>query len=197
MKNTLFLLSAVVVILMNTQTAVEGQSYRPTRIFKHGQADFRIGAGVLPTYAKDASRMVVPPVSLGVDWMVSDQFSVGVELGYSHYQMEKLPAGETDMRHYDNQTLLVMTRALAHFTRRDNLDIYGGFRFGTQMVRIRSLDGPFGAIEQLIGIRPQRTRFQYGACLGFRFAVSPGTHILGEAGTGISLINVGVGFKIK
>ncbi|MCB0607962.1 MAG: hypothetical protein KDD12_09615 [Lewinella sp.] len=176
---------------------LSAQYYKPTRIFKQGQADIRASAGLLPTYAKDASRMVVPPVSLGVDWMVSDQFSVGVELGYSHYQMEKLPAGETDMRHYDNQTLLVMTRALAHFTRRDNLDIYGGFRFGTQMVRIRSLDGPFGAIEQLIGIRPQRTRFQYGACLGFRFAVSPGTHILGEAGTGISLINVGVGFKIK
>ncbi len=182
--------------LLTFPPSIQAQSDKPARLFKHGQADAWIGIGLLPTYVKDGARMVLPPVSTGADWMLSDQFSLGVALGYSNYEMKKLPVGEKDMRHYDNQTFQVMGRASAHFTRTDNLDIYGGFQFGVQSVQIKSLDGPFGRIEKLFGIRPQKKRFLYGVCLGLRFAISPKSCLFGEVGTGISFASIGLGVKI-
>ena len=197
MKNTLFLLSAVVVILMNTQTAVEGQSYRPTRIFKHGQADFRIGVGVLPTYAKANARTAVLPVSACLDWMLSNQLSLGFSAGYSRYGMSKVSAGKEFIRDYTNQTFQFAGRFAAHFTRTDNLDIYGGIELGAEHIRIQSESGPFGDFEHLYGIRPQRSHLRYGACLGLRYAVTPKTTIFGEVGTGIALAQVGVGKRLR
>lgn len=196
MKKALSISTLVFSLLLTTGLQLHAQAYRPTRMFRHGQADAWFGIGLLPTYAKDGARMAVPPVSAGVDWMVSDQFSLGGGLGYSNYEMEKLPVGVKEMRHYGNQTYQFMARAAAHFTQTDNLDLYGGFQLGAQLVQVTSLDGPFGPVEDLYGIRPQKTRFLYGAYLGLRFAISPKTSLFGEVGTGISIAVVGVGWRM-
>ncbi len=196
MKKALPIPTIAILLLLASGPLLYAQAYKPTRIFKHGQTDAWFGIGLLPTYAKDGARMVVPPVSAGLDWMVSDQFSLGGGVGYSNYEMEKLLSGVKEMRHYGNQTFQLMGRAAAHFTRTDNLDIYGGFQFGAQLVKVKSLDGPFGPIEKLYGIRPQKTRFLYGAYLGVRFAISPKTSLFGEVGTGISIAVIGVEWRM-
>ncbi len=197
MKNTLFLLSAILVFMMSTPTASNAQSYRPTRIFKHGQADVRIGVGVLPTYAKANARTSVLPVSACADWMLNNQLSLGFSAGYSRYGMSKVSAGKEFIRDYTNQTFQFAGRFAAHFTRTDNMDIYGGIELGAEYIRIQSESGPFGDFEHLYGIRPQRTQLRYGAYLGIRYAVTPKTTIFGEVGTGISLAQVGVGKRLR
>ena len=62
MNNTIRLI--LLVSFLQTALALTAQ-YRPVRIFKHGQADARMGIGLLPTYSKDASRVVAPPLSVG------------------------------------------------------------------------------------------------------------------------------------
>ena len=47
----------------------------PTRLFEKGQWDASVGAGVIPTYLMDKATVLVPPVSLGVDYRFSEKFS--------------------------------------------------------------------------------------------------------------------------
>lgn len=177
-------------------TPAQAQYFRPTRIFKQGQVDIRTGIGLFPTYSKDASRISVPPVSLSADWMVADPFSLGVSAGYSLYQIEKIWRTDSSIRNYATHTLQVMARAAAHYTRTDNLDVYGGLQVGCQNTMVKSLNQPFGRIEQLHGIRPQRFSLFYGAFLGVRYAASAKLTLWGEFGTGISFAQVGFGVKI-
>ena len=176
---------------------LSAQYYKPTRIFKQGQADIRASAGLLPTYAKANARTAVLPVSACLDWMLSNQLSLGFSAGYSRYGMSKVSAGKEFIRDYTNQTFQFAGRFAAHFTRTDNLDIYGGIELGAEHIRIQSESGPFGDFEHLYGIRPQRSHLRYGACLGLRYAVTPKTTIFGEVGTGIALAQVGVGKRLR
>ncbi len=191
------LLHALLILcFLHCTTSLCGQYYKPARIFKKDQADAWMGVGLLPTYTKDASRISVPPVSIGLDWLVSDQFSLGASGGYSFYQIEKLWPGDTAIRRYSTQTLQIMGRAAAHYTRADNLDLYGGIQLGGQFTLINSLNGPFGRMEELHGIKPKKFRMQYGALFGVRFAVSRKSVVWSEFGTGISFIQVGYGIKV-
>ncbi|HMQ89981.1 MAG TPA: hypothetical protein PKB07_20420 [Flavilitoribacter sp.] len=194
MKKHLLLLALCTSLLLSGR--LEAQHYKPARIFRHNQADIWMGYGMFPTYSKDATRISVPPVSLGADWMLSDQFSLGASAGYSLYQIEKLWKGDSTIRHYATHTLQIMGRAAAHYTRTDILDIFGGLQVGVQHVRIRSDEGPFSEIEALHGMKPNRLRLIYGAYLGVRFAVGRKSTILAEFGTGVSFAQVGYGVKM-
>ncbi|MCB0610680.1 MAG: hypothetical protein H6562_08560 [Lewinellaceae bacterium] len=194
----LFLLPALVFCaLMFTPETGDAQAYLPTRLFRHGQADAWFGIGVLPTYLKDQTRMSFLPVSAGADWMAGNLWSLGFSVGYSNYQMNKPPLPNENARRYRNTSILGMARVAAHFTKTDNLDFYGGFQLGAQATMIHSLSGEFGAYEDLHGIRPGKVRLQYGAFLGFKFAVSHKTSIFGELGTGVSLAQVGAAIRIR
>lgn len=193
MNNTIRFI--LLVSFLQTALALTAQ-YRPVRIFKHGQADARMGIGLLPTYSKDASRVVAPPVSVGFDWMAGDVLSIGFTQGYSHYEIEKLWNGDKTIRRYATRTWQSFFRFAAHYTRTDNLDIYGGMQAGGEFVAIRSVDHAFGPAEALHGIKPRRFRLQYGAFFGTRFAVSHKLLIWGELGTSISFVQTGIGMKL-
>ncbi len=186
----------VVLFILLLTPDLGAQSYRPTRIFQHRQADAWMGIGLFPTYAKDASRMTVPPVSFGTDWMAGNQVSIGLSVGYSLYQIEKIWPGEVAVRHYATNTLQWMTRIATHYTRMDNLDILGGIQVGGQITLVDSKNGPFGNIEHLHGMKPKKFRLLYGAFFGARLAVSPNFTLLGELGTGVSFLQIGFGVKI-
>ncbi len=177
-------------------TPAQAQYFKPTRVFKQGQADIRMGIGVFPTYSKDASKISVPPLTVGIDWMMADQFSLGVTAGYSLYQIEKIWPIDSSVRKYSTHTLQLMARAAAHYTRTDNLDVYGGLQIGGQNTTINSHNQPFGRMEQLHGIKPQKLRLLYGAFLGVRFAASQKLNLWGEFGTGISFAQVGFEIRI-
>lgn len=167
----------------------------PTRLFEKGQWDASAGAGVIPTYLMDKATVLVPPVSLGVDYRFSEKFSLGAAAGHSVSESRPITTPEGIVAQWTNKHYTVGLRPGIHITRKENWDFYGGFSVG---VNFSHLDGKtdfeqadMKEIQEHMGIKERTVSPSFYGFTGMRYVVSPKWTLNGEVGFGISIFTVG------
>jgi hypothetical protein len=175
-------------------------SLRPVRLFKEGQLDGIFAVGALPTYVMDKGKAIIPPLSLGAEYRLSEQFSLGAMIGYSASQsrVHSYPGGLRAW--WKNQTALFSIRPAVHITKLEHWDFYGGFSIGVNVVNLQGIsnaaDGNLREIEEKMGIQKNNSYASFSGFTGVRRVVSSRLTINGELGLGISLVTIGVSYRM-
>ncbi len=192
------LLSSVLMALFcMISISSEAQVKKPNRIFKQGQFDVYSSIGLAPTFLADKGKSIVPPIILGADYMVSDNFSLGLSLGHSVTQTKQELFSDGLFGTWRNSTFEASAKAGLHVTRFDNMSIYGGFTLNYNLARITASHEEMDEIAHHRGILPERSTFVPGGYIGFKYAVSPKVTLNSELGfSGISIFRVGAGFRL-
>lgn len=172
----------------------------PTRLFEKGQWDASVSAGLVPTYLMDKATVLVPPVSLGVGYRISEKFSIGAAAGHSVSESRPITTPEGIKAQWTNSHYTVGLRPGIHITRKENWDFYGGFSVG---VNFSNLDGKsdfeeadMREIESHLGIRERTVSPSFYGFTGMRYVVSPKWTVNGEIGFGISIFTVGATYLL-
>lgn len=194
LKNFTILINLWFIILT---IPVVGQNMKPNRIFHQGDVDFLAGFSLLPTFLKDDVRQDVPPVSIRIQGNLVKNYSLGIEYAYSK-TTSNIEDPFSDKGQYQNRYSVITLRNTIHCNCEniDNWDIYGGFALGLSHSRIAVVNGEFGYLEKLYGIKPVRNQMTYYGFLGFRYACSSIFSFFGEIGYGASIVQAGVGYKL-
>lgn len=176
---------------------LSAQYKKPNRIFKAGQTDILAGFGLLPTFLKDKVTQELPPVSLRYENRLSQNYSIGLEVGHSISTTQAKDPG-AEAKQYRNRFYHLALRNTVHCNCEafDNWDIYGGFALGYNLMRLSVLGGTFGEFERLNGIKAEKSRMTFHGFIGARYACNEALSFYGEFGYGISIIQIGVGYQL-
>lgn len=178
-----FFLSNVALFAQNTQ-AQKGQTYS------------HVGIGIVPTYLMDGGKIIVPPVTVGGDYIFAENFSIGLQTGYSISETQKEYRNIELPRNYRNSSYFTSLRFAVHCTKIRNWDIYGGWLLGFNFVKIEVLNGEFDYPEHHAGIVPKDTKMTYTGLLGVRYGCCDHIGMFAELGFGESLFKIGMSYRL-
>ena len=173
----------------------------PVRVFDKGQVDASFSAGLIPTYLMDKATVLLPPISVGVDYRISEKFSLGVAAGHSISESRPINTPEGILVKWTNNSYNFGIKPGVHFPVKDNWEIYGGFQIGLnyskmtgktdfKQVNVREIGRHMGIHENVYS----PSFFGY---TGVRFVVSPKWTINTEIGFGISILNIGCTYLLR
>lgn len=174
------------------------QYSRPNRVFGNKQADIKMGVGLLPTYIADGAKTVFLPVTVGAEYFVADNISLGANMGYTACESKPEINNEELTQPLTNNTIHFDARIAFHCTRVRDFDFYGGFALGYEWVRVKAESEALQ--EELAyhhGIHERTGNMLYTGFVGMRYAPSKKYTLFSELGYGISILKVGVGYRIK
>ncbi len=194
MKN-LFLF-ALILILSNGLLA---QQYsQPQRIFKKNQMDIQSGVGLLPLASiLDGATMKMLPVSIEVNRMLGDHFSLGFFHGRSVAESRPIIISDGVSQRVTNRTSQTALKAAFHLTRLDNADFYGGFMLAVNDSKFSVEKGDMDFLKTHHGIVSRKTKMTYTGFVGSRYAISSKWNLFGELGFGESILTVGLGYRFR
>lgn len=191
-----FVLFGLLVISFSAVTAQNTQ-------IKVGDSQVSAGIGLVPTFVGDKGDVIVPPISLNYTYQVSGKFSLGAFASYSSTTSPLIKYNDGSTNVFETKLLMVGIRPAVHFLNMENWDIYGGFSFGYNIpmidVNSNTPEGPKTGDD--VGPTPTFYReaennFSYSGFIGATYFVKKNLGIYGEIGYGISLLNIGVAYKL-
>lgn len=162
--------------------AFMGISLSATAQFEKGQKDLNVGVGLLSTFG--AGKATLPPVSVSLDFGITDNISLGAYLGYSMFKEEFAGLNYTWKYSY----LIVGARGAYHFDLLDNMDTYAGLLLAYNLASVE-LEGNSNLPE------PSAGGIAYSGFLGARYHFNERIGAFGELGYGISVLNLGLTVK--
>ena len=176
-------------------------SWMPVRLFEKGQWDARLSFGTVPTYLMDKAKILMPPVQAGMDYRITEHFSVGATIGHSISESQPRTITDEKQASWTNNTTFLAIRPGVHITKLENWDFYGGFSVGANFIHVRGnstlSDKRLLDIESHLGIERQQANVAFSGFTGFRRVVSHRWTVGGEIGSGISIFTIGASFKIS
>jgi hypothetical protein len=172
--------------------------YSQTIQFKKGQVDLSAGIGFLtPFFAIDGYdvRTKRPPISLTVDYGVSEEISIGLYIATAQDEaygtLYNLNTGQT---YYGKQStishFLVGGRVLYHFILSPKFDTYAGAMLGYNAISEKSEPG-----IELFG-ETSTAGFTYTILGGGRYRFTPHVGAFLELGYGVSVVTLGLNIKL-
>jgi len=193
-KSTVLLLLAFIAF---TFTASAQNYGKFTPAFKKGRIDAQLGIGLTPTFIGDKGTATVPPLSASIDWIIGKKISIGTYGAHSVTESREDIFVDGLKGQWRNRHTEAGVRLGIHFMEQEKWDFYGGLNLGVRHSRVEDmLDG----MEQLNiykGIKPVTNSFAFGGYVGARYAFKEKMTAFGEVGTGVSLIKIGVGYRLK
>lgn len=193
-KTFLFVFALICAVAFNAPEA-NAQS------FEKGQVDVNLGVGLLPTFVGAGVKASMPPVSVSVDYGVSEKISIGGYIGYSNAKSEKYSYStfganftpKTVDYQWKYSYIIVGVRGAYHFYQNDKIDAYGGALLGYNIASV-NLETNDNSIENSIP-KVNAGGVAWSAFLGARYRFSPKMGLFGELGYGISILNLGLNLK--
>ncbi len=180
-------------------------SWMPVRLFEAGQWDANLSFGTVPTYLMDNAKILMPPIQAGMNYRITEHFSIGATVGHSISESQprtliKTPDGSINAD-WTNNTTFIAIRPGVHIVKLENWDFYGGFAVGVNFINIDG-NSPMSEerlleMESHFGIERHQTNATFSGFTGFRRVISPRWTVGGEVGSGISLFTVGASYKIS
>jgi hypothetical protein len=158
---------------------------------EEGQIDMNLGIGLLTFGA--TGDVGVPPVSFSLDYALKDNITVGGFLGYYSSSQEFPSFGGTYVFNYSYT--IVAARGTYHYPLVDNLDTYGSVLLG-YTVGSSSIEEPAGANPAFTPAAASVGGVAYGFSVGARYHFTDNIGAFAEVGYGISLLNIGLTYKI-
>ncbi|MCB0551703.1 MAG: hypothetical protein KDD19_29320 [Phaeodactylibacter sp.] len=183
-------------LLLSAPVLLNAQYSKPARIFGKGQVDIQAAVGLFPTYMADRPEAVMPPLQLGLRWMAGRHFSVGIFGSYSTSTSREKVLFDNIRGRWDNTTYFLGLENGFHYTSIDNWDLYGGLCLLYQHALVNSDNPEFEKAMAHAGILHSSGKMALTAFVGSRFALSAHTNVFMELGYGVSLLKVGVGYKL-
>lgn len=144
----------------------------------------------------DRPESVMPPLQLGVRWMAAPYLSLGAFAGYSSSRSREKILFDSIRGRWDNSTCFLGLENGFHYTKVDDWDFYGGFTLLYQYTRVSTDNPEFEKAIEHAGIQHSSGKMSMTAFVGSRFALLGHSSIFMELGYGISLLKVGVGYKL-
>lgn len=188
-----------IMLLMSALTL--GLTVLTAQPIKTGSFDFAAGIGLLSTFAADGAQMNVPPLSVRIGYRVAEKFSVGAYAAYSSSEVDRVNLPNGSNNHVVNDTYLVGLRAAAHTSRFEQWDIYGGLIAGYNITDVQHTayapgeDSNKSTTDPTFS-RPAENNFTFSGFVGASYFPGKRLGIFGEAGFGISILNLGVQVKL-
>jgi len=177
-------------------TIAEAQYTPPTRIFKKGQLDLQAGIGLAPTFFKDGGSVRIPPLSVAADFWLNEKVTLGIFGGYSKTDGPEREMADGQIAQWRNAYSEVGIRFGAHYTHIEALDIYGGIRAGVAFSWVTPLQPGLENLMPHLGVEEYNSEFLYMAYLGMRYVLSPEWTVYSELSYGVSILQVGIGYKL-
>lgn len=154
--------------------------------FKKGQSDLQFGLGLLSTLNQDLkgidgtkAKLTVPPVSVSVDYALTDEWSVGGTIAYAKTHLDYQGSSLVDVSNF-----IVGIRGLYHLFIISSLDTYGGAMLGYNIAKVS---------DQSSNIKVNG--LAYTLLVGGRYRLSKNTGLFLELGYGIASVNFGLNIK--
>ncbi len=170
--------------------------YAQTEQFKKGQMDFQAGLGFINSLnitlneagvrGSIKSKFAYPPLTLGLDYGVTDEISVG---GYANYTDVEYRLSGGDFVERD-KIIMIGARGLYHVNLLPNLDTYGGLGRAYGSMKATAPE-PFGDGN----ITSTSGDLYYQFIAGGRYRFTPNTGVFLELGYGVTVINLGLNVK--
>jgi hypothetical protein len=144
------------------------------------------------------------PVNVKIGYNIADHFNINLYTGYSASTSKAVKDHNGNMRDYSNKFLMIGLRTESHAAKTDKFDIYGGFMFGynksfvTETIYLNGdLESPIDApSNEPTTFKPADDKVLFSGFVGATYFVTPKLGIYGEVGYGVSLVNIGVAFKL-
>lgn len=189
--------------LLLATTALTAQS------FDNAKGDLRIHAslGVVPTYFMDRAEVNFLPTSVGVDYYLSEIFSLGLQGGYSASTSQAIALADKSLVQYENQTMMLGMRAAMHSTAFERVVVYGGGMLGYHLPIVNEVAIAGGATPEPVNpngpsqtqpyrVPPATGKLVYTGFVGVSYRAT--TRLSGslEAGFGVSILQVGLNYKL-
>lgn len=167
---------------------------------KAGDVQVNAAIGLVSTYAADATSTIVPPISVQADIFLTPNFSLGLLGSYSQYNGEYVNKNAGIAEYYETQTLMLGLRTAMHSNDLNNWRVYGGFIIGASIptvdTEVSVLPGEQTRDAELPSFsRPQDNSLLFSGFVGTRRTINSHLSAFGELGFGISLVNIGLGYK--
>ena len=151
---------------------------------------------MFPTYLADKPETFMPPLQLGVRWMIAKYLSLGAFGGYSTSTSKEKVLFDSFRGRWNNTTYFLGLENGFHYTRIDNWDVYGGLCLLYQYAQVSSDNSEFEKAMEHAGMQHSSGKMALTAYIGSRFALSGHYTVFAELGYGVSLLKVGVGYKL-
>ena len=146
--------------------------------------------------------MLVPAVQLQGDYFVSPNFSLGAFAAYVKAEGAQAYAGGTIVEHHTNQSWAAGLRTTAYSNLLgDQWRIYGGIALGavlpTVTTTVEVLGEPKDTDFNVARFhREPQTSMLFSGYVGVQYYLTPVLSATGEAGYGLSLLNLGLRYKL-
>lgn len=186
MKKLFFTLIAFVSILVTSQAQIDVTATNPN--FAKSQIDVNAGIGLLRTFYSGHSSLV-PPVSVSVDYGITDKISVGGFLGYTTTKDLYFLDANDYIRY---SFTIVGVRGAYHLNLWDKMDTYGGLMLGYNIAssKVESNSVYWDDYSVATG------GLTLSAYVGGRYHFTEQIGAFAEVGYGISVLNLGVTFRM-
>jgi hypothetical protein len=165
--------------------------------FKVGDTHLSAGIGLLPTFYSGYTTLI-PPVSLsfekGID--VSDiPIGVGAFVGFSTSRTPKYDYGFGQQYWWSYTYIIAAARGAYHFelVKDDKLDTYVGLMAGFRYAKVTEHDTGISGFNY---DSSAGSGIAYSIFGGARYRIANNMNVFGEIGWGVSLLTLGLDFKI-
>lgn len=171
--------------------------------FQQGQKDINLGLGLGNTFVGSGYTSTFPPISVAIEYGVTDAISVGGFLAFtgakSTYNYQDWYNGNyynyTDT--YSWTYYIIGVRGAYHFAQfisNDKVDLYAGLMLGDEMVtNTYSTTDPNSS--HVVNSSQSAGGFIWSGFVGGRYRFNDHIGIFGELGYGISNLNIGLNLK--
>jgi hypothetical protein len=174
-----------------------------TQFSNPGRLNFSTGIGLLPSYMKDSRVSNSLPVHFMLGYRVSKKFNLKAFAGFAAATSDPRSFGDGFSTYLENKSWSVGIRGELRHEFLQRLEVYGGAMLGYYAVNIKEYNSSTGELYKRIEDAPtpynpkaSNVKLMYSAFVGTSYFIRKGIGVYGELGYGISLVNIGVTFRI-
>jgi len=161
------------------------------------QLEIKAGLGVLPSFLKDKSENIVPPLNLGIQYDFNQKISLEGNVAHSRSRASKQYLAGNLPYQWKNRLTVIGLKAAAHTRKIEDWDIYGGMLFNYQSSRIEIFREDTVFMQDHLGFKTRSSKISFSAYVGCCYAMSSKIGLYAELGLVASLLNIGIKFNIK
>lgn len=175
---------------------------RPNVVYKKGDITLSAAVGVLPGLVPVGKKAITMPLSVRAEYRLTKHISLGAYAGYASVVSKPIIQSDGILTQYQNNSLKVAGR-MTIYKSFDKLNFYGGAMLGinrddiTEMQVIDQWREPIqisGRVKDRSnesGVSPYLSGF-----VGISYYVLRNKAVFAEVGSDVSLLNVGIRFKL-
>ncbi|MEM8584911.1 MAG: hypothetical protein AAGF87_11605 [Bacteroidota bacterium] len=153
--------------------------------------------GLISTFSKDLTKSLTPPLALGLSYRLSPTFSVGVQASTSRYAARINYFDRSYTTAVETTSRMLQAHFNAHIPVGARGEVYGGLGLGYRGTDVAAQEGPIDEKTTAESIVRPQNGFLTTAHVGARYSLSPQMGVTGEIGSGLSLMTVGISYRLR